>query len=164
MGNNHRSEFEEYFKRNLPNGMDCAVREPLKDDTDRVMRTYRIFNRKTRNHVASFNARQMPGCCGILCVYYLRPIGQPAIQTKVFSQFVSLIVKAAEQSEFGTVMFTQVIDSIGYNILKLIVDKTGKPASIHTFTNWKTKRRVSVFAIDTEAPIVKPIKKGFADE
>jgi branched-subunit amino acid transport protein AzlD len=154
MGAIHATGFTEQLYKRAPGKFyvrDSKV-EYSKDETEREY----ILGDKKSDAEIRFRARPLPGCCGVLVVYYLRPSGFKN-QTKAFNEALSLIIDAAGKAKFGNVLLTQTVGSLGYQTLN---DGIGK----FLFTNWKTNNQIGVFQFETKAP--EAVKKvvGFEGE
>jgi|SRR5271157_810740 len=154
MGAIHANEFTECLYKEI--GLLKYLRDnSLEYSDDKTERQYTIFSRCS-NPIVNFRARPLPGCCGVLVVYYLRPT-QTKNSLKVFRATLSLIVKAAGKAKFGLVILSQTINSPIYDILK--------NAHLTTqFTNWKTKNQVGIFTIKTTYKEKKIARKVFDGE
>lgn len=129
---------------------------------DKTERQYSIYNRRGRL-VVEFRARPLPGCCGVLVVYYLRPAHDAKEPQKVFTDTLSLIAEAAGLAKFGSVLLTQTQDSSGFRAFTSSGWHSDLPVQPE-FTNWKTGSRVSVFMILTKAPPEAPKRASFSGE
>jgi hypothetical protein len=145
MGAIHAIGFTEQMHIVLPGSMYLRSTNYDKAD-DRTEYSYTVMNKKTGKSVATFRARPLPGCCGVLVVYYLRPSVDKTAE-KVFGSLVVLILKAAGQAKFGQVIFTQANGSTGAKILSVF----GSRIVAH-FTNWKTKNGILTFLFSTVPP------------
>jgi hypothetical protein len=120
---------------------------------DKTERCYSIYDKKTNKKIIVFRARPLPGCCGVLVVYYLRPQGGTSAQgIQVFkSTLMSLIVPAAGNAKFGAVMLSQVDGSLGDSAMSI-------SALSSNFVNHKTAHSVHIYCIHTVyiAPKTKP--------
>lgn len=123
---------------------------------DKTERQYSIYGRKG-GLVVEFRARPLPGCCGILVVYFLRPAHDAKEPQKVFTDTLALIMEAAGMAKFGCVLLTQATESEGYKALN---DGMGK----FLFTNWKTSNKIAVFHFETKAPALAVKKASFSGE
>src|SRR5487761_1132826 len=98
MGAQHAETFTEklvlnpllgtFWREKLPNYSD--------DKTERIYKQYSILK---KDCIVEFHARQMPGCCGILVVYYLRPQRVKG-QINIFKSTIEQIVKIAKESQY----------------------------------------------------------------
>lgn len=157
MGAIHHNQFTEELYKIIPKGMYLRDNSNKYSD-DQTERTYRLYNKKHRE-IASFRARALPGCCGVLVVYYLRPAPckRQEDSITVFRDTLEGIVQAAGMAKFGAVLLTQVVGSLGYNAL------CNNNNSLR-FTNWKTDNTVATFQISTKRPEEPPKAATFEGE
>ena len=155
MGAIHADNFTEALYKVIQRGYFLRDSE-VKYSDDKTERLYDLWRRKLvgdkHEKLATFRARALPGCCGVLVVYYLRPT-QVGSAAKIFNLTFELIRKAAGKAKFGAVLLTQTRPSTGEGILDA---KTGGFRSM--FTNWKTRNEISTFLFLTED--VDPPKKA----
>jgi hypothetical protein len=130
---------------------------PLPWSEDKTEQSYTLHNKK-HEPVVSFRARPLPGCCGVLVVYYLRPSRDSKEPQKVFTDTLNLIVEAAGLAKFGSVLLTQTVDTAG----SAATAAMAKPSAF--FTNWKTNNRIGLFVLETKAPEAEPKKAAFDGE
>ena len=123
---------------------------------DKTEIQYTLHSTKDATCICTFNARPLPGCCGVLVVYYLRPDTRmkEAKQKKLFQKVFSAILLAAGRAEFGLVMMTQTKGSFGASIL------TKCNSYEFEFVNPKTGHAVVTYQI----PIPPVAKKRFSEE
>jgi hypothetical protein len=157
MGIYHAVGFTEQIHR-LSKKHYCKDEQWNKEDLSE--REYKLESRKDGNIIASFRARALPGCCGVLVVYYLRPgvtkrglFHQSA--ESIFKETLELIIQAAGKAKFGAVLLTQTLNSTGAKVLGEMLG-----CHIETFTNWKTKNKVSTYLFPTVHKATKPPVKG----
>lgn len=144
MGAIHATGFTDKMYRVLPKSVylkDSAVEH----SADKTERLHEVFSTKTHDSILSFRVRPLPGCCGVLTVYYLRPSGKNKVTT--FKKWVLIILKAAGLARFGQVIFTQKAASEGADVLSRLPSGVRVP-----FTNWKTKNAVETFLFPTVEP------------
>jgi len=143
MGAIHANTFTNELYRNIPRGN--YLRDKRAYSEDQTERVYKIYN-KRHEEVVSFRARPLPGCCGVLVVYYLRPNSSSRkSNTETFQETLTLIVRCAGLAKFGNVLLTQTTGSAGYDTLV-------SSGSSFKFTNWKTRNDVVTFQITTTPP------------
>lgn len=160
MGATHAQNFTEVLYGLVNRGIlrGNYLRDKVLDySADKTEREYMIFDRKGRL-VVGFRARPLPGCCGILVVYYLRPGSAVKEPQKVFTDTLDLILEAAGLSKIGSVLLTQTVDSLGFKALA----SSTQPRAL--FTNWKTSNNVGVFMLETAAPAEEAKKANFSSE
>ena len=157
----HHNEFTEQFYKVVPKGQYLRDNK-IPYSEDKTEREYTLYNTK-HTKLVSFRARALPGCCGVLVVYYLRPNNLKAglletaeeKQLRVFEETLELIRIAAGKAKFGTLLLTQTESSIG--------GKTGY-TPVASFVNWKTKNKVLVYQVETPEPPVEAKKGKFEGE
>ena len=152
MGAHHAEKFTEQLVLNPPFGTFWRER-PSDWDEDKTERIYKQYSILKKECIVEFRARMLPGCCGVLVVYYLRP-QRAKNQVKIFKQTLATIIKVAAQTKYGAVMLTQTAGSLGYQALFDYPNMS----SIPDFINGKTRNYVGVFVIPTGyvPPILKP--------
>lgn len=152
MGAIHNEGFTDKLYESVPKGW--QLRDfPVYSD-DKTEREYRL--RRKGFYGINFRARALPGCCGVLVVYYLRPANNKPF---TFRATLRWIVKCAGQTKFGAVMLTQTDGSLGLKALSYKQEYT--PSAV--FKNFKTGNGVAVYVIDTEYKAPKK-KLKFEDE
>src|SRR5208337_2425469 len=155
MGIQHTSEFTSKLHQISKKYYVIAEERWNKEDVGETL--YTFHSHADGSIVGRFQARVMPGCCGILLVYYLRANGKKAVDR--FSELFTLIQKAASAAKFGATLYTQVVDSQGYSILLKIEANTLEGENADFFTNHKTGNEIKVFLFPTnyKAPVKGPI-------
>jgi len=143
MGAIHSTNFTENLYANIGWRWKLRDRDMGKYSDDQTEREYSIYNLQNKR-VVVFRARALPGCCGVLVVYYLRP-SEIGSAMGTFKKTLKLIMKAASKAHFGLVMLTQTVDSTGDTILKAMSTPV-------TWTNWKTKNNINTYQLTTEKP------------
>jgi hypothetical protein len=154
----HATGFTEQLFRVVGRGLfrGLYLRHGKPYSQDSTEEQYELYD-KRHNKVVTFRARPLPGCCGVLVVYYLRPDRSAKDPQKVFTDTLALIVEAAGKAKFGAVLMSQTADSAGF--AALYAQQHGSQ-----FTNWKTNHRVGVFVLETAAPVEEPKKAAFDGE
>lgn len=163
MGAIHASNFTEELYRRVNTGIlrGNYLRDHVLDySADKTEREYNILDRRSRG-VVSFRARPLPGCCGILVVYYLRPDRNSKDAQKVFTDTLNLIVEAAGGAKYGAVLLTQTVDSAGHRALS---EAAAGPAVTCRFVNFKTGNEIVTYTIATKAPVEEAKKAAFSSE
>lgn len=126
--------------------------ETLGYSDDKTERSYVLVDKLSGKAACTFRARPLPGCCGVLVVYYLRP----AVSSNIsfFKKTLRLIEKAAGRARYGCVLLTQTDASAGYTAMD--------SAPQWAFVNWKTNNGVGVFlrAVGKTAPKPAPDFNG----
>ena len=164
----HATGFTEQLFRVLPKNVYLRTSTPYTDDKTETQ--YDVHDRKTHGKIVTFRARQMPGCCGVLVVYYLRPVGSmrktgrffARMPEDVFLEYAELIIKAAGLAKNGQVIFTQIVESAGAKTLQKLC--LGDKYCRSEFTNWKTNSKVYTFLFLTEQPKKPEAKPVFSGE
>lgn len=153
MGAVHVGDFSEQMFRAIPATYYVRVELPYSDD--RTERTFIVWHRSLignkHTKFATFRARALPGCCGVLCIYYLRPTSTGKGARGDFLKALGWIEKAAALAKYGSVLLTQTMGTTGQEAL-------GEP--LHTFTNHKTG---NVLALYNRATVVVVKKKPTFD-
>lgn len=102
--------------------------------------------------VVSFRARALPGCCGVLVVYYLRPSRTLSVEqaTKLYTETVEIIVRAAVKAKYGAIEMTLLATSKaalnilnqthGFAMLPFINGKSGNEV-VHLFKSLGQERK-----------------------
>jgi hypothetical protein len=127
----------------------------LKYSDDKTEREYTVGIKGVSSNVLTFRARPLPGCCGVLVAYYIRPSHlKAAQQERLFKQTVEWIIEAASYAKFGAVLFTQVADSNG---AKMLTGAVKEGVVTNNFTNWKTGNELRAYVALTPKP---PENKG----
>lgn len=144
----HHDDFTEQMFRACPKGWYLRT-NAVRHSDDQTERDYSFFDRDTSEKRITFRARRLPGCCGVLVLYYLRP--EKTLDSKtarsLFLTVKELVIKAAGFAKLGQVLMTQTADSAGDAALV-----SGGHKSLLGFTNWKTKNSIAVYAFGTEKP------------
>lgn len=129
----HRTAPKKYYVRSLK----------LDYSDDKTERKYTVKEMKTGNTVATFNARPLPGCCGVMVVYYLRPVSKIV---KTFREILAWIDKAASVAKYGAVVFTLTDGEIADEL------RACPLFALNTFVNHKTGNQIQMFTFNTKAP------------
>lgn len=152
MGALHHDDFTEQMFKLVPEGMYLRT-NGVRHSDDGTEREYHFYERKTHKQWISFRARRLPGCCGVLVLYYLRPDKDldAKKQRVLFLEVLSMVVLGAGFAKLGTVLMTQTVDSAGDRAL---VSAGFKP--IMPFVNWKTGNSISCWSFVTTKPPAPP--------
>ena len=153
MGRQHVDDFGDKLYAN------CSVFTYIRDRRryeDSKARSYTLYSRRTGKSFVSFVAQRLPGCCGVLVIYYLRPVNIKNAAA-VFKDTLKQIVKAAGQAKYGAVLLTQTHASCGFTALTAV-------ESVLNFTNWRTGNRICTYLINTDAPKERPKAPVFDGE
>jgi uncharacterized protein (DUF362 family) len=83
----------------------------------------------------------LPGCCCVLVIYYIRPneINENK-NKKTFKFMIKIFEKIAAELKVGLLQFSQVNNSIGYDVL---IKERGY--NIINFVNGKTNNEICLF-------------------
>jgi hypothetical protein len=156
----HPNDFTEALYKRVSSSRYFLQVDSREFSDDKTEVNYVLRNRKTlfndkNSTIATFRARPLPGCCGVLVVYYLRPTDGKA---KTFSSVFSLILKCAGDAKYGAVLMSQRYHSIGHTCLKAVP----RQMTFHEFVNPKTKNLITMFQCMTDyvAPKSKPVFQG----
>lgn len=147
MSAQHSEDFSEKFYQRCP--LFKHVRdERVAYSDDKTERSYTIYDRKF-NRLCAFRARRLPGCCGVLVIYYLRPTTtKERAAIAVFQKTLEWIRLAAGDAKYGAILLSQVVGSAGYEALEAA--RMANQAS--DLTNHRTKNRLRVYLIETIPP------------
>lgn len=150
MGALHHDDFTEQMFKQMPKTMYLRT-NGVRHSDDATEREYNLFERDTHKKWISFRARRLPGCCGVLVLYYLRPDKElgSSKQRSVFLETLAMVQRAAGLSKLGMVLMTQTMDSAGDRALD------GQPA-VGKFVNWKTNNTIRTYVFYTEKPPAPP--------
>lgn len=144
----HDETFTEKLFQACPRNM--YVRDFKVESEDKTERSYTFYSRKGVR-IGSFRARRLPGCCGVLAVYYLRPSTNDPKQAKAtFQRLLSVITNAAQAALYGAILLTQTAGSTGQMALSELAGAAGVNTS--TFRNWRTNNTVITYVIHTADP------------
>jgi H+/gluconate symporter-like permease len=147
MGAIHATGFTEQMHAVLPGNVYLKATN-YEQAEDKTEYSYTIIRKSTQTTFATFRARPLPGCCGVLVVYYLRPsYKNPKTAEKTFKDVAEMIIDAAGRARFGQVIFTQTVASSGERVLNSM-----KMNGIVMFTNWKTGNKVCTITFQTHEP------------
>jgi len=119
------------------------------DKTEKIYAYY-----KKDNELVSFRARPLPGCCGVLVVYYVRPKefkGKIFKRTskEIFTQTIKAVLEAAKAGKYASVLMTLLVSS---NEAEEVLEYAGFYAS-NGMRNAKTGNLLRVFTKDLEQPM-----------
>lgn len=154
MGAIHATGFTEQMHRVMPAGFYLKDKSPIYDNTaDKTEVEYTVFVKRSGTKLLSFRARPLPGCCGVLVVYYLRIEHGIKDPVRVFEAFVQLILTAGSRAKFGQLIFTQTSESAGERSLMKLSTRF-----CSLFTNWKTGNLINTILVPTAKP-EEPIRK-----
>ena len=147
MGYTHNTGFETAVNQVLPGRMYAVFQhcEKMPQQSEVVLYT------KGNGHTyARFMAQSLPGCCGVLVLYYVEGYGRTQQTTlKRAVDCVDVVCKAAKRAKYGCVLMTQRVDSA---IVAVLPQELWRSAPV--FVNGKTDRKLVMLyhLIDYVAP------------
>lgn len=159
MGAVHHDDFTEQMFKQVPEGMYLRTRAVQYSD-DVMEREYMLFARDTHEKWISFRARRLPGCCGVLVVFYLRPTEHAKKGKEVFMDTFFRIKTAAGLAKLGSVLLTQTKGSLGQELLS----KSSLGHMEFSFVNWKTDNEIVGYSFNTTPPPKPAPVRKFDDE
>jgi hypothetical protein len=143
----HTQGFEEELYARPPLA-GCHLRAgEVKYSDDKTEREFSYWN-KARQKVVSFRARPLPGCCGTLVVYYLRPSTRLSLkkQARVYQQTMSRILAAAHAAKYGQLMMTLLLESEEARLaLETLEERDLYELAFESYENGKTGNEVVVY-------------------
>lgn len=157
MGAIHEDGFTiELYKRPIPDG--THLRDwPVSYSDDKTEHEYALCD-MTGKRLVTWRARLLPGCCGILTVYYLRPNSDQTLAKAQlwYEKTVELIIAAAHVAKLGMIIMSLLGTS--QPAIKAL-EKQGFCLT-QTFVNGKTGHNVCFLTRDLQQPI--PATREFA--
>lgn len=127
---------------------DAAV--PYSDDKTEHGYTFGYVKDGQLANSISFRARPMPGCCGVLVVYYLRPNStlEAKEAARLYKETVGLILEAAKAAKYGMVAMSLLSNS--HQAIKILREQNFTDCS---FINGKTGNGVVMLLKNLEQPV-----------
>lgn len=108
----------------------------------------------------SFRARPLPGCCGVLVVYYVRPASKIDNPQALFTATIKVILEAAKKAEYGCVQMSLLETS---DEAISLLQNEGFENLFNPIRNGKTGNLIVVLGKDLDQP-AKTDKKKFVVE
>lgn len=160
MGVEYENRFKQAIRRHMPNTQYVVCKEKTIGDIEET--EYYVYSKLDLVEIggrswqaARFKTRPMPGCCGVLLVYYLVPTKG---REEVVPELVETIGIAAQAAGYGMLMFTQKLKSPLCGILEK-ADYLNTP-----FINGKTGNKLNVYLKVLAQKPKEPPKPRYDDE
>lgn len=115
---------------------------------------------KEGEQLISFRARPLPGCCGVLVVYYVRPSSKAENPQDLFTATIRVILEAAKHADYGCVQMSLVETSD--EAIELLKHE-GFENLFNPMRNGKTGNMLVLLGCDLKQP-AKTDKKKFVVE
>lgn len=131
MGVTHTEKFSDHLQRALPDGFYLDWSKPDTYAEDKVLRKYNIKSKEDGQTYAAFSARPLPGCCGVLTVFYLTLGDKATIETAL--KWLDVISTAGSDAGYGSLLMTLFAAS---PLAKTLASTSGWQSA--QFTNHKT--------------------------
>jgi hypothetical protein len=104
MGAKHSDTFTDHLQRVVPDGFYLNWTKPTQYDEDKVLRKYDVIVKADGGTAISFSARTLPGCCGVLTVFYLN-IQRDATIEKALA-WLGMLKEAASNAGYGSMLMS----------------------------------------------------------
>ena len=114
-----------------------------------------VLEDKDANWEANFSVQQLPGCCGVLVIYYVRV--KPFKQA-TFDMVLQLIETAAKEAGFGSLQMAQTVPAYSWMLWKdepwiKCLDRGWRYSP--AFRNRKSNNLITYLTMDMKQPIEK---------